>query len=360
MGSTLQKIHTAIVSTQGTVARLTNYLPAPLQFKVARLLGYRHDYPELEPHLRLLLAVRNMQGRGSLLTRDIKKSRQQLRREMAAIAGKPVTVGLVKDFEIDGPASKIKVRHYQPHAAKSDLPLLVFYHGGGFTVGDLETHDEACRVLCHYGQLQVLAVDYRLAPEHPAPAAVDDALAALQWAKTHAAELGADPAKIAVGGDSAGGNLAAVVSQQTKGNAYAPAAQLLIYPAVDLVNEYESRTAFSQGLFLSELEVQEALALYIENSALTLQHPLITPALGDMTNLPPALVITAACDVLRDEGEAYAKRMQELGNTAIVERVAGQGHGFINITPINRAAKKATIKMAQDFRQLLDSLPTKH
>ncbi|RYZ87914.1 MAG: alpha/beta hydrolase, partial [Moraxellaceae bacterium] len=243
----------------------------------------------------------------------------------------------------------------QPNASKG-LPLLVFYHGGGFIVGDLNTHDEACRLLCKYGQMQVLSVDYRLAPENPAPAAVFDCVAALKWAKAHAAELGADPAKVAVGGDSAGGNLSAVVSQQTKGTPDAPAAQLLIYPVVDLVNEYESRKIYTQGLFLSDLDVEQANASYVGISELSLEDPLVTPALGDMTNLPPALVITAGFDVLRDEGEAYAKRMLKLGNQATLERVPGQGHGFINITSVNRSARQATIKMAQDFRQLLDGL----
>lgn len=362
-----QQLRHRIATARGTAARLTHYLPAPVQLKLAQAMGYRHDYPELEPHIRLLLAVRYLQGGGSLLTKDAEKSRRHFRNEMRSIAGKPVMVGQVKDFEIDGPAGKLSVRHYQPKlntksessrqsSSPNGLPLLVFYHGGGFVVGDLNTHDEACRLLCQYGQMQVLSVDYRLAPENPAPAAVHDSIAALKWAKAHAAELGADPAKVAVGGDSAGGNLSAVVSQQTKGTPDAPAAQLLIYPVVDLYNEYESRKTYTQGLFLSDLDVEQANASYVGLSELTLKDPLVTPALGDMTNLPPALVITAGFDVLRDEGEAYAKRMLALGNQAKLERVPSQGHGFINITSVNRTARQATIKMAQDFRQLLDGL----
>ena len=358
-----QQLRHRIATARGTAARLTHYLPAPIQLKLAQAMGYRHDYPELEPHIRLLLAVRQLQGGegAGLLTKDAEKSRRHFRNEMRSIAGKPVMVGQVKDFEIDGPAGKLPVRHYQPNPsnqsnASKGLPLLVFYHGGGFIVGDLNTHDEACRLLCKYGQMQVLSVDYRLAPENPAPAAVFDCVAALKWAKAHAAELGADPAKVAVGGDSAGGNLSAVVSQQTKGTPDAPAAQLLIYPVVDLYNEYESRKIYTQGLFLSDLDVEQANASYVGLSELTLKDPLVTPALGDMTNLPPALVITAGFDVLRDEGEAYAKRMLALGNQAKLERVPGQGHGFINITSVNRTARQATIKMAQDFRQLLDGL----
>lgn len=341
-------------------ARLLAHLPAPVQLGLTRLMGYQHDYAGLDPHIRLLLAFRQLEGGGSLVTRDALKSRRHFRREMLSIVSKPTAVAQVRNFQIDGPASQLNVRHYQPllqQAAPSQAaPLLVFYHGGGFVVGDLDTHDEACRLLCHYGRMQVLSVDYRLAPEYPAPAAVEDSIAALKWAKAHATELGADPARVCVGGDSAGGNLAAVVSQQTKGSAEAPAAQLLFYPVVDLVNEYQSRKAFTQGLFLSDMDIEAANYAYVGLSDLTLQDPLVTPMLGDMSNLPPALVVSAAYDVLCDEGEAYAQRMRELGNRVILDRVANHGHGFINLTFLNPSAKQTTMRIAQDFRALLDSL----
>lgn len=345
---------------RGDAARLLAHLPAPLQLRLARLMGYQHEYAGLDPHIRLLLAFRQLEGGGSLVTRDAVKSRRNFRREMLSIAGKPTPVAEIKNFQIDGPAGKLNVRHYrteQGQQASKSAPLLVFYHGGGFVVGDLDTHDEACRLLCHYGRMQVLSVDYRLAPEHPAPAAVDDCVAALKWAKAHAAELGADPARVCVGGDSAGGNLSAVVSQQTKGPADAPAAQLLFYPVVDLVNEYQSRKAFTQGLFLSDMDIEEANYAYVGLSDLTLQDPLVTPMLGDLSNLPPALVVSAAYDVLCDEGEAYANRMRELGNRVILDRVESHGHGFINLTFLNPSAKQTTIRIAQDFRVFLDSLP---
>lgn len=341
---------------RGDAARLLAHLPAPMQLRLARLMGYQYEYAGLDPHIRLLLAFRQLEGGGSLVTRDAVKSRRHFRREMLSIAGKPTDVAQVKNFQIDGPASKLNVRHYLPEQHQG-APLLVFYHGGGFVVGDLDTHDEACRLLCHYGRMQVLSIDYRLAPEYPAPAAVDDCIAALKWAKAHAAELGADPARICVGGDSAGGNLSAVVSQQTKGTSDAPAAQLLFYPVVDLVNEYQSRKTFTQGLFLSDLDIEEANYAYVGLSDLTLQDPLVTPMLGEMTNLPPALVVSAAYDVLCDEGEAYAHRMRELGNRVILDRVESHGHGFINLTYLNPSAKQTTIRIAQDFRVFLDSLP---
>lgn len=355
-----KRLRRRLAKGRGTAARLTGYLPASVQVRLARLIGYTHDYDGLDSHLRLLLAVRNLEGSSSLISQDTARSRRQFRAEMASIVGRPTPVGRVKNFSIDGSAGKIPVRHYQPkqgqsHQAES-TPLLVFYHGGGFVVGDLDTHDEACRLLCQHGAMQVLSVDYRLAPENPAPAAVEDSIAALKWAKANAASLGADPQKIAVGGDSAGGNLAAVVSQQTKQSDAAPAAQLLIYPVVDLVNEYESRKTLIQGLFLSDLEIAEANAAYVGTSELDLQNPLVTPLLGDLSDLPPAFIVTAEFDALRDEGEVYAQRMLDSGSHAVLKRTQGQGHGFINVTPINRAAKQETINMAKDFRQLLNSL----
>lgn len=344
-----------IASARGAAARLTAYLPAPAQVRLARLMGYKYDYDGLDPHVRLLLAVRQLEGDNALVTKDSARSRRRFKAEMASIAMRPTAVNAVKDFSIEGPAGKIPLRHYQPEQGQG-APLLIFYHGGGFVVGDLDTHDEACRLLCLHGNMHVLSVDYRLAPEHPAPAAVDDCLTALKWANANAASLGADPQKVAVGGDSAGGNLAAVVSQQTKQTDAVAVAQLLFYPAVDLVNEYESQKSFFKGLFLSDLDVAEATAAYVTTGHLTLENPLVSPLLGNLNNLPPALIVTAAFDVLRDEGTAYAQRMIDTGSLAVLKHTEGQCHGFINITPINRGAKKATIKMAKDFRQLLNSL----
>lgn len=351
----VKKMRQRILKARGSAARLTSHLPPLVQIRLANLIGYKHEYVGLDPHLRLLLAVRQLEGETGLVTKDAEHSRRHFRAEMASIATKPTAVTGVKDFSIPGHVNSLPVRHYQPEQANG-APLLVFYHGGGFVVGDLDTHDEACRLLCRHGNMHVLSVAYRLAPEHPAPAAVEDGIAALKWAKANAASLGADPQKVAVGGDSAGGNLAAVVCQQTKQTDAAPAAQLLIYPVVDMANEYPSHKTLVEGLFLSETDIAEAKAAYVNTGALSLDDPLVSPLFGDMYGLAPALVTVAAFDALSDEGEAYAKRMLENGGVAVLKRVEDQGHGFINITPINQKAKQATINMAKEFRQLLNSL----
>jgi acetyl esterase len=355
--SLLPNALTARISrVQGTAARALVHLPAAAQHALARAMGYRNPHANLDPHVQVLLAVRQLQGAGQLLGKNTEKSRRHFRQQMASISGMPTAVGSVRDFHINGPAGLIGVRHYVPAGQHDALPLLVFYHGGGFIVGDLDTHDEPCRILCAQGNMQVLSVDYRLAPEHKAPAAVDDCVAALRWAHDHATALKVDPRKIGVGGDSAGGNLSAVVSQITAGTSHAPAAQLLIYPVVDLVDVYASHQTYSAGLFLSQADMDQAKASYVQHSGVPLNDARISPLRGTLSGLAAALVVTAGHDVLRDEGELYAERLKAAGTRCTLERVVSQGHGFMNISSINPTAKAATVKMAKDFRALLDQV----
>ena len=353
MNKTLEKIS----KIQGVAGRSVDHLPDNLKLLIAKAMGYRHDYPRLDPHLKILLAARKLMGKEVLLGKDARKSRLEFSRQMAAIQTTPTAVQSTRDFSISTPNGALTVRHYLPEQHQN-VPLLVFFHGGGFIVGDVDTHDEPCRLLCHYGQMQVLSVNYRLAPEHPAPAAVEDCRFAFEWALKNASLLEADPTKVVVAGDSAGGNLAAVVSQMTKAN-IAPYAQLLIYPAVDLLHQYDSHQTFAKGLFLSDIDVKNATDAYVYSGGLTLEHALITPMLGDLNGLASAFVVTAGNDVLRDEGEAYANHLTDHGVQVRCIRIDEQGHGFINLTPINKAAKSATIKIAQDFRVFIDSLEAK-
>lgn len=345
---------------QGTAARLTMRLPSFSQRALAKALGFNENFKSLDAHLQMLIVARNLIGGGSLIGQNPEKSRRHFRKEMASIISKPTPVESVTNWEIPVNLAKLAVRHYTPKligfdkASGKKLPLLVFFHGGGFVVGDLDTHDEPCRLFCQHAQVQVLSIAYRLAPEHPAPTAVEDCLEALKWAYKHADDLNIDRTKIAVGGDSAGGNLAAVVSQLSVGQPYAPAAQLLIYPVVDLVNKYPSHAAYGNGLFLDQSDMDHAKLAYLGGSQVMFSDPRVSPLLGNLAGLPPALLVTAELDTLRDEGEMYAVKMREAGSHCIAHRVLGQGHGFINITSINRAALQHTRQMAYDFRALLD------
>lgn len=347
---------------KGIVLRLSMKLPDDIHRALAKSLGFNHErFPALDPHIQVLLSIRkylSAANQGSKPHPEV--SRYIFRRDMAAIAN-PIPVATVKDWEIPSRAGKLTVRHYTPIVndvaqIQKPLPLLVFFHGGSFIVGDVDTHDDPCRMLCQHGQMQVLSVTYRLLPEHPSPAAIEDCLDTLQWAYKHAAGLGADPSKIAVGGDSAGGNLAAVVSQLAVGTDYAPAAQLLIYPSLDLVNDYPSHEHFGQGLFLSRVDVEYCKELHLSRSLLPFTDPRVSPMLGNLAGLPPALIVTAAFDSLRDEGETYAIRMREAGSHCVAYRVEGQGHGFVSMATINHAAYKSTRRIAKDFRVLLDGL----
>jgi acetyl esterase len=345
---------------KGSAARLTTHLPPFSQRAIAKALGFNQDFTNLDSHLQLLLAVRDRIDGGDLIGKNPEQSRQHFLKEMTSIVNKPTSVATVENFEILTTSANLPVRHYTPKLATQTkangdkLPLLIFYHGGGFVIGDLDTHDEPCRFLCQHAQVQVLSIAYRLAPEHPAPAAIDDCLAALKWAYEHAEDLNIDPTKIAVGGDSAGGNLAAVISQLAVGKPYAPAAQLLFYPGIDFVNKYPSHSAYGHSLFLDQSDIDHAKSAYLANNQLLLSDPRVSPLFGNLAGLPSALLVTAEFDALRDEGELYAVKLREAGTHCIAHRVLGQGHGFINITSINRAAFDATQKIALELRAMLD------
>lgn len=360
MTSILNTLTTQAEKLQGTAARLTMRLPQFSQRALAKILGFNHEFSRLDSHLQILVIARELMGGGDLLGKNIEKSRHNFRKEMASLVRKPTPVAAVTNWDIEHGLVKNAVRYYSPllnSRSKREnklLPLLVFFHGGGFMIGDLDSHDETCRVLCQHGQFNVLSIAYRLAPEHPAPSAVEDCLNALKWAHEHAADLSVDPTKIAVGGDSAGGNLSAVVSQLAAGKPYAPVAQLLLYPIVDFVNKYPSHKTYGKGLFLDQSDMDNATHNYLAHSQVTLSDPRVSPLFGNLTGLPPALLITAELDALRDEGELYAVNMREAGSKCIAHRVEGQGHGFMNITSINRAAFKSARRIAHDFRALLD------
>lgn len=358
----LNQLTARLEKIKGAALRLSMRMPPASQRAIARSLGFdQTKYPDLDPHVQMLLSVRKWLSAGSDANPTPEASRINFRRDMAAIA-KPTPVATVKDWKIPSRSGQLTVRHYTPlrrdlnEENPKPLPILVYFHGGSFIVGDVDTHDDPCRLFCQHGQMQVLSVTYRLMPDHPSPAAIEDCLDTLKWVYEHVANLGADPTKIAVGGDSAGGNLAAVISQLAVGTDYAPAAQLMIYPSLDLVNDYPSYDDFGHGLFLSRVDVEYAKELHLSHSLLPFSDPRVSPMLGNFAGLPPALIVTAAFDSLRDEGEVYAIKMREAGLNCVAYRVEGQGHGFVSMATINLAALEATIGIAKDFRKLLDDL----
>jgi acetyl esterase len=254
----------------------------------------------------------------------------------------------VRDLDVAGLAARL----YTPTQTLETAPLLVFFHGGGFIYGDLDTHDAACRFLAARAGVGVLSVGYRLAPEHPFPAAYDDALTAYRWVVDHAGELGADVRRLAVGGDSAGGNLAAVVAIEAARCGWPLALQLLVYPATDAVRDTASAAGFGTGFYLTTDFIDLAMRSYI--GAADVRDPRVSPQYADLPpGLAPAYVFTAGFDPLRDEGEAYARRLREAGAAVTGRRFVDQIHGFFNIVGVGRSAPAANAEIAARLRLAL-------
>ncbi|MFN8215351.1 MAG: alpha/beta hydrolase [Solirubrobacterales bacterium] len=266
---------------------------------------------------------------------------------------RPIPMARVDGLEIATAAGTLPARHYVPRGIPGGTPppLLVYYHGGGWVVGDLDTHDGVCRFLAAAAGIAVLSIEYRLAPEHPFPAPIEDAWAAYAWAVENAATLGADPARIAVGGDSAGGNMAAVVCRRARDEgAPAPAMQLLIYPVTDSAEDPRSRLLFADGFLLTKGDMDHFEGFYV-GPGTEADHPDISILKApDLSGLAPAYVATAGFDPLRDEGEAYAIRMREEGTRTALRRYPGLIHGFANEAEISRSSRAAMFEIAGALR----------
>ncbi|MEV4891687.1 alpha/beta hydrolase [Nonomuraea sp. NPDC055795] len=255
-----------------------------------------------------------------------------------AMAAEPYPVGGVEDRM----AGEVPVRVYRPEG-DGPHPVVVYFHGGGFTLCTLDTHDGICRTLCAGARAIVVSVDYRLAPEHPYPAAVEDAYAATAWVHEHAAELGGDAARIAVAGDSAGGNLAAVTCLKARDSGQGPPIrfQLLVYPVTDSAMDTPSHDENGEGYFLTNAHMRWYWDNYQPDLARRAE-PYCSPIRADAHGLPPAMVITAEHDPLRDEGEAYADKLRAAGGEARTLRFEGMFHGFFGMDAFLPAAKSAS------------------
>ncbi len=264
-----------------------------------------------------------------------------------------VPVEAVEDTELPGPAGALPARIYRP-AARGELPTIVFFHGGGWVLGDIDTHDNQCRTLCAQVEAVVVSIGYRLAPEAPFPAAVEDCMAATRWAAGHVAELGGDAERIAVAGDSAGGNLAAVVAQQARdAGGPALAAQLLIYPGVEFETRYPSEEENGEGYFLTREEMIWFADHYTGDADRT--DPRLSPLrAADLSGLPPAVVTVGEYDPLRDQVEAYADALERAGVPVVRRHYDGLIHGFFDLTALSPACTGAVAELCADLRGLLE------
>ena len=260
----------------------------------------------------------------------------------------PPEVAETIDGAFAGPGGAIKYRRYRPLGVEAgSLPTLIYYHGGGFVIGTIETHDSTCRRVANRSRCQVISIDYRLSPEHPFPAPIDDGIAAFRHIRDNAAAFGADAARLAVGGDSAGGAIAAVVCQTMRDAQEAgPAFQMLIYPATDSSRDTGSRRAFAEGYFLTKNLMNWFWDAYVP-AGTDLTDLRLSPLLArDFTGLPPAFVLTAGFDRLRDEGRAYANRLIDAGVKTTYVNYPGTIHGFFTLTRFLKQGLKANDEAA--------------
>ena len=271
------------------------------------------------------------------------RARAQYVRMMEARGIAPAPVGAVEDRSIPGPAGDLPVRIYRPELDAPTLPGLVYFHGGGHVIGNLDTHDAVARNLCNGAGCIVVSVDYRLAPEHKFPAAAEDAFAAVVWCAAHGAEIGIDPRRIAVGGDSAGGNLAAVAALMARdAGGPAIALQVLVYPVTDYACDTESYRTYSDGYGMLEARSMRWFRdHYLRDEADRLDWRAAPLRAGDLSGAPPARVLTAQCDVLHDEGEAYARRLRSAGVEVDHRDMPGMIHGFFAMAPAVDGAVRA-------------------
>jgi acetyl esterase len=251
----------------------------------------------------------------------------------------------------------MRVRIYRPAGAVARLlPTILYFHGGGWVIGSPEAYELPCRFFCARSGCTVVAVDYRLAPEHKFPAGVDDAVAAFRWLASEGVDLGIDPARIVVAGDSAGGTLAAVVSQLVRGEARVPCLQWLIYPATDLAADTPSHTSCGEGFLLTKADMEWFRGHYLGDQA-EIADPRVSPLrANDLAGAPPALVFTAGFDPLRDEGEAYADRLMAAGVKCVHREFDSLIHGFVGMRGVLQAAARAMDDMVAGLRHELAQL----
>ncbi|MGC9948186.1 MAG: alpha/beta hydrolase [Bryobacteraceae bacterium] len=305
------------------------------------------------PEVRALLEANEAEGAPAIETLSPAEARQAALDALKALAGQPAEACRVEDSSVPHPEYPVPIRIYTP-AAEGPFACLVYFHGGGWVVCDPDTHDGICRSLARESGAVVVAVDYRLSPEYKFPAAVEDCYVATGWIAANAGPLGIDPRRIAVGGDSAGGNLATVMCMKSRDESGpALALQALVYPVTNLVSfDTASYKEFAEGYYLTRAEMEWFRGHYLARAE-DAQNPYASPLLArDLRGLPPALVITAECDPLRDEGEAYARRLAEAGVEVTCTRYAGMIHPFFSLGGPLSQSRRAIEQVAAAVRGL--------
>ncbi|MBO9521835.1 MAG: alpha/beta hydrolase [Nocardioidaceae bacterium] len=315
------------------------------------------DGHTLSPEIQLMFRLSDLSGAPGLGERPVEDSREQMLKD-SVMAGGRQPIGAIRELVVDGAEGTLPARLYIPSARFRDdsRPTLMFFHGGGMCLGDLDTYDAACRHLAERSGVQVLSIAYRLAPEHPFPAGVQDCFAAYQWLVKNAGAVDADPERLAVGGDSAGGYFAATTAIQAAEAGLPLAFQLLIYPVTDLVNRSRSRDLFDGGGLLLTRDGMDRLNDWYTPDPSDRTAPLASPLLNEtLPAMAPAYVVTAGFDPLRDEGEAYGALMARHGTTVETQRFGSMAHGFVNIVGVGREARARAAEVADKLGAALQA-----
>jgi acetyl esterase len=310
----------------------------------------------LDPQVKDFLERLSAANLPPIQEQTVEQARGQMDLSTRFLGELPRVAG-VKDYSIDGPGGPLRLRVLTPLTTGESTaarPVLIYYHGGGWVLGNIESHEGVCRALANASGAIVVAVDYRRAPEHRFPAAAEDAHAAASWVAAHAAEFGGDPTRLALGGDSAGGNLAAVACLMARDRGGPPIAfQVLIYPITDYNLHNRSYFECAEGYFLSRSEMAWYWEQYVERPD-DREHPHVAPCRSsDLSGLPPAFIITAEYDVLRDEGEHYAALLKAAGVRVKVHRYEGMIHGFVRRYPFFDQGRAAIEEIARELRESL-------
>lgn len=341
------------MNLQGLIVRGLMKLPEGVLLKMAGGEPKEIDGNVMDPRVQFLAVQGAKQP--SMAGMSPKEARETSAAGLAMLNDAPRRGVSILNRTIPGPGGEIPVRVYQPSdAGAKKLPGIVFLHMGGWVIGDLETCHPFCTVLAEEAQAVVMSVDYRLAPEYPFPASIEDAIAAYEWAAAHGGEIGMETGKIAVAGDSAGGNMSAVICQEMKRKGgQQPAAQLLVYPSTDPGDETGSMQSCAECYPLTK-EIMDYFVANVMTDPAQKRDPRIAPGLSeDLSGLAPAIVATAGFDPLRDQGEVYANKLKAAGNDTLYRCYTGLAHAFAAMGGAVPEARRACVELARDLKRHL-------
>jgi acetyl esterase len=311
------------------------------------------DGLELDLQTQVLLRMMQLTEEPLLHEGTLEQARRRMERSASLLDYADTSAVAIEDLTVSGGDGPRRARVFRPNGRGRGA--LVWFHGGGFVVGSISSHEGICRELARRAKVTVISVDYRLAPEHPFPAGTEDAIASTRWVLQNASVLGIDAGAVAVGGDSAGGNLSAVVARVLAGEELRPAFQLLVYPATDATRSHASHTMFRQGFILTSASIDWFMDHWLGARDLT-RDPRASPLFAeDLRGLPPALVVTAGFDPLRDEGRRYAERMRQAGNEVELFSAVGMIHGFFSMGDVVRDAHRSIRYIADRLRRALSA-----